>query len=30
MSGGLESVMGDTKARFPDAPTRKDTPDVMI
>ena len=25
-----ESVIGDAKARFPDAPTSKDTPDVMI
>ena len=26
----VESVFGESKARFPDAPTRKDTPDVLI
>jgi hypothetical protein len=26
----VESVVGEAKARFPDAPTRKDTPDVLI
>jgi hypothetical protein len=26
----VESVVGEARARFPDAPTRKDTPDVLI